>query len=197
MKTIRVVAAVIRDKEKIFATARGYGEFKGQWEFPGGKVEPGETPQQALKREIMEELNTEIEVGELIDTIEYDYPTFHLSMDCFWAKVSVGELELKEAEAAKWLTKDELDSVAWLPADITLIGKIKECMIYTVKRIDEDLDFGCEERTEGAPVMAVVTLMNSSGEELRVKAEDAMLYERNINEGDKIYFDEENKLGKI
>ena len=128
MKTIRVVAAVIRDKEKIFATARGYGEFKGQWEFPGGKVEPGETPQQALKREIMEELNTEIEVGELIDTIEYDYPTFHLSMDCFWAKVNVGDLELKEAEAAKWLTKDELDSVAWLPADITLIGKIKECM---------------------------------------------------------------------
>ena len=128
MKTIRVVAAVIRDKEKIFATARGYGEFKGQWEFPGGKVEPGETPQQAIKREIMEELNTEIEVGELIDTIEYDYPTFHLSMDCFGAKVSVGELELKEAEAAKWLTKDELDSVAWRPADITLIGKIKECM---------------------------------------------------------------------
>ena len=197
MKTIRVVAAVIRDKEKIFATARGYGELKGGWEFPGGKVEPGETPQQALKREIMEELNTEIEVGELIDTIEYDYPTFHLSMDCFWAKVSVGELELKEAEAAKWLTKDELDSVAWLPADITLIGKIKECMIYTVKRIDEDLDFGCEERTEGAPVMAVVTLMNSSGGEVRVKAEDAMLYERNINEGDKVYFDGENKLEKI
>ena len=132
MKTIRVVAAVICDsietKSKIFATARGYGELKGGSEFPGGKVEPGETPQQALKREIMEELNTEIEVGELIDTIEYDYPTFHLSMDCFWAKVSVGELELKEAEAAKWLTKDELDSVAWLPADITLIGKIKECM---------------------------------------------------------------------
>ena len=197
MKTIRVVAAVIRDKEKIFATARGYGEFKGQWEFPGGKVEPGETPQQALIREIMEELNTEIEVGELIDTIEYDYPTFHLSMDCFWAKVSVGELELKEAEAAKWLTKDELDSVAWLPADITLIGKIKECMIYTVKRIDEDLDFGCEERAEGVPVMAVVTLMNSSGEEVTVKSEDAMLYERNINEGDKVYFDEENDLDKI
>ena len=196
MKTIRVVAAVIRDKEKIFATARGYGEFKGQWEFPGGKIEQGETPQQALKREIMEELNTEIEVGELIDTIEYDYPTFHLSMDCFWAKVSVGELELKEAEAAKWLTKDELDSVAWLPADITLIGKIKECMTYIVKRIDEDLDFGCEERAEGAPVMAVVTLMNSSGEEFIVKAEDDMLYERNINEGDKVCFDEENKLEK-
>ena len=197
MKTISVVAAVIRDKEKIFATARGYGEFKGQWEFPGGKIEQGETPQQALKREIMEELNTEIEVGELIDTIEYDYPTFHLSMDCFWAKVSVGELELKEAEAAKWLTKDELDSVAWLPADITLIGKIKECMTYIVKRIDEDLDFGCEERAEGAPVMAVVTLMNSSGEELIVRSEDAMLYERNINEGDKVYFDEENNLEKI
>ena len=201
MKTIRVVAAVICDsietKSKIFATARGYGELKGGWEFPGGKVEPGETSQQALKREIMEELNTEIEVGELIDTIEYDYPTFHLSMDCFWAKVSAGELELKAAEAAKWLTKDELDSVAWLPADITLIGKIKECMIYTVKRIDEDLDFGCEERTEGAPVMAVVTLMNSSGEELRIKAEDAMLYERNINEGDKVYFDKDNKLEKV
>ena len=200
MKTIRVVAAVICDsietKSKIFATARGYGELKGGWEFPGGKVEPGETSQQALKREIMEELNTEIEVGELIDTIEYDYPTFHLSMDCFWAKVSVGELELKEAEAAKWLTKDELDSVAWLPADITLIGKIKECMTYIVKRIDEDLDFGCEERSEGAPVMAVVTLMNSSGEELIVKAEDDMLYERNINEGDKVCFDEENKLEK-
>ena len=132
MKTIRVVAAVICDsfetKSKIFATSRGYGELKSGWEFPGGKVEPGETPQQALKREIMEELNTEIEVGELIDTVEYDYPTFHLSMDCFWAKVSVGELELKEAEAAKWLTKDELDSVAWLPADITLIDKIRQYM---------------------------------------------------------------------
>ena len=132
MKTIKVVAAIICNdmerKNKIFATARGYGDLKGGWEFPGGKVEPGETPQQALKREIMEELNTEIEVGELIDTIEYDYPTFHLSMDCFWAKVRVGELELKEAEAAKWLTKAELDSVAWLPAAITLIGKIKESM---------------------------------------------------------------------
>ena len=106
MKTVRVVAAVIREKDKIFATARGYGEFKGQWEFPGGKIEPGETPQEASKREIKEELATEIEVGELIHTIEYDYPTFHLSMDCFWCSVKKGTLTLLEAEAAKWLTKD-------------------------------------------------------------------------------------------
>ena len=111
MKTIRVVAAIIRDKDKIFATQRGYGEFKDGWEFPGGKIEEGETPQDALKREIMEELDTEIKVGELIDTIEYDYPTFHLSMDCFWAEVITGHLVLKEAEAAKWLTKEQLDSV--------------------------------------------------------------------------------------
>ena len=132
MKTIKVVAAIICNdmerKDKIFATARGYGDLKGGWEFPGGKVEPGETPQQALKREIMEELSTEIKVGELIDTIEYDYPTFHLSMDCFWAEVITGQLELKEAEAAKWLTKDQLESVAWLPADITLIDKIRQYM---------------------------------------------------------------------
>lgn len=125
MKTIRVVAAIIRDKDKIFATQRGYGEFKDGWEFPGGKIEEGETPQDALKREIMEELDTEITVGELIDTIEYDYPTFHLSMDCFWAKVITGHLVLKEAEAAKWLTKEQLDSVDWLPADVTLIDKIR------------------------------------------------------------------------
>ena len=132
MKTIRVVAAVICDsienKSKIFSTARGYGEFKGGWEFPGGKIEEGETPEQALAREIQEELDTEIRVGDLIDTIEYDYPTFHLSMDCFWAEVVSGNLELKEAEAAKWLTKEELDSVEWLPADITLIEKIKREM---------------------------------------------------------------------
>ena len=126
---IDVTAAVIARGGRVLLCQRPQGKrCAGLWEFPGGKVELGETSQQALKREIMEELNTEIEVGELIDTIEYDYPTFHLSMDCFWAKVSAGELELKEAEAAKWLTKDELDSVAWLPADITLIGKIKECM---------------------------------------------------------------------
>ena len=132
MKTVKVVAAIIcdniKEKNKIFATARGYGELKGGWEFPGGKVEPGETLQQALVREIMEELDTEIKVGELIDTIEFDYPTFHLSMDCFWAEVTKGQLELKEAEAAKWLTRDQLDSVAWLPADVTLIDKIRRYM---------------------------------------------------------------------
>ena len=121
MKTIRVVAAVIRSENKIFATARGYGEFKGQWEFPGGKIEAGETPQQALKREILEELETEIIVGDLIDTIEYDYPAFHLSMDCFWCEIVSGELTLKEAEAARWLAKDELGTVQWLPADLALI----------------------------------------------------------------------------
>ena len=125
LKTIRVVAAVIRCEDKIFATARGYGEFKGQWEFPGGKIEPGETPQQALVREIKEELETDIKVGELIGTIEYDYPAFHLSMDCFWCEVIEGKLVLKEAEDAKWLSKDELDSVQWLPADITLIERLK------------------------------------------------------------------------
>ena len=130
MKTIRVVAAIIKAiNEKgepiIFATQRGYGEFKDGWEFPGGKIEEGETPKQALIREIREELETEIAIGELIDTIEYDYPTFHLSMDCFWAEVVSGDLVLKEHEAAKWLTKAELDSVEWLPADIALIEKIR------------------------------------------------------------------------
>ena len=129
MKTVKVVAAVIRSKDKVFATARGYGDYKGQWEFPGGKVEPGETPQQALRREIMEELNTEIEVGELIDTIEYDYPTFHLSMDCFWAKVVSEKLIPKEAEAVKWLGIDELDSVQWLPADLGLIESIRRVLL--------------------------------------------------------------------
>ena len=133
MKTIRVVAAVIKAVNKngdpvVFATQRGYGDFKDGWEFPGGKIEEGETPQAALKREIREELDTEISVGELIDTIEYDYPTFHLSMDCFWCEVASGELKLLEAEAARWLTKEELDSVQWLPADVTLIDKIKSCM---------------------------------------------------------------------
>ena len=128
MKTVKVVAAVIRDGNQIFATARGYGAFKGQWEFPGGKVEAGETPQQALVREIKEELDTDIEVGGLIDTIEHDYQTFHLSMDCFWAKVIRGQLVLKEAEAARWLTKESLDSVQWLPADLTIIEKIRQAL---------------------------------------------------------------------
>ena len=130
MKTVKVVAAVItaaneNGEKMIFATQRGYGEFKDGWEFPGGKVEPGETPQAALKREIMEELETEIEVGELIETIEYDYPTFHLSMDCFWAEIVKGDLVLREHEAAKWLTKDELESVDWLPADLGLVEKVR------------------------------------------------------------------------
>lgn len=133
MKTIRVVAAVIKamnekGEEIIFATQRGYGDLKGGWEFPGGKIEEGETSQAALQREIMEELDTEIAVGELIDTIEYDYPTFHLSMDCFWCEIIKGDLVLKEHEAAKWLTKEKMDSVEWLLADITIVGKIKEAL---------------------------------------------------------------------
>ena len=133
LKYVRVVAAVIRDKreeeDKIFATARGYGEFKGWWEFPGGKIEKGETPQEALVREIREELTATIKVNDLIYTIEYDYPDFHLSMDCFWAEVTEGRLVLKEAEAAKWLTKKEIDSVKWLPADLELVEKIKGTII--------------------------------------------------------------------
>lgn len=129
MKTVRVVAAVIKAINEngepiIFATQRGYGDFKDGWEFPGGKIEEGETPEEALKREIMEELDTEISVGELINTVEYDYPTFHLSMDCFWCEVVKGDLVLKEHEAAKWVTKEQLNSVVWLPADIKLVENI-------------------------------------------------------------------------
>ncbi|MER1994088.1 MAG: (deoxy)nucleoside triphosphate pyrophosphohydrolase [Eubacteriales bacterium] len=125
MKTIRVVAAIIRDKGRIFATQRGYGPYKDGWEFPGGKIEPGETPEEALKREIREELDTEIEVGEPAGHIEYDYPEFHLSMDCFFCNLLSGSLTLKEHEAARWLSPAELDSVSWLPADRSLIDGLK------------------------------------------------------------------------
>ena len=128
MKTIEVVAAIIQDGDKIFATQRGYGEFKDGWEFPGGKMEQGETPKEALVREIREELDTEIEVGEQIDTVEYDYPQFHLTMHCFFCTILSGDLTLKEHEAAKWLTKETLDSVGWLPADEGLIEKLKRIL---------------------------------------------------------------------
>ena len=139
MKTIRVVAAVIKavdeqGKEILFATQRGYGDMKGGWEFPGGKIEPGETPQEALKREIQEELDTKIKVGSLIDTIEYDYPTFHLSMVCFLSEIDSGNLVLKEHEAARWLTKEELDSVDWLPADVLLIDTLKQSKLITPEK---------------------------------------------------------------
>ena len=132
MKTIRVVAAVIQRKhngsKQIFATQRGYGEFEGGWEFPGGKIEAGETPQKALIREIKEELDADIIVGDLIDTIEYDYPDFHLSMDCFWCDLESEHVVLNEHEDAKWLSKAQLDSVDWLPADVTLVDKIAKAM---------------------------------------------------------------------
>ena len=127
-KTINVVAALIRDGKRVFATARGYGNYKGWWEFPGGKVEPGESPEDALVREIKEELDSEISVDEYVSTIEYDYPEFHLSMRCYWCSLISGDLVLKEAEDAKWLDVETIDSVKWLPADITLIDEIKKRM---------------------------------------------------------------------
>lgn len=132
VKTIKVVAAVIRGTGKhagkIFATQRGYGEFKDGWEFPGGKLEVGETPQQALQREIKEELNTEIQVENYLITVEYDYPNFHLSMQCFFCSVISGELELLEHEASRWLSKEELDDVDWLPADVEVVEEIRKHM---------------------------------------------------------------------
>ena len=121
----RGLGDVYKRQEKVFATQRGYGEFKDGWEFPGGKIELGEIPEAAIVREIKEELDTEIEVVKLLDTVEYDYPQFHLSMDCFICKIKSGDLVLKEHEAAKWLTKENLDSVDWLPADLSLIEKIR------------------------------------------------------------------------
>ncbi|MBQ4529317.1 MAG: 8-oxo-dGTP diphosphatase MutT [Lachnospiraceae bacterium] len=129
MKTIKVVAAIIQKDGKTFATQRGYGEFQGGWEFPGGKIEEGETPEQALVREIKEELDTEIEVGELLERVEYDYPSFHLSMDCFLCTIKSGELVLKEHEDAKWLEKEQLDSVEWLPADEGVVEKLKKKLL--------------------------------------------------------------------
>lgn len=130
MKIVRAVVASIIENGKVFATQRGYGEFKDGWEFPRGKIEPDETPEEAIVREIKEELDTEVEVVELLDTVEYDYPNFHLSMDCFICKIKSGDLALKEYEAAKWLTIDELDSVDWLPADINMIGGIRNEMLH-------------------------------------------------------------------
>ena len=129
MKTIKVVAAIIQKDGKTFATQRGYGEFQGGWEFPGGKIEEGETPEQALVRDIKEELDTEIEVGELLERVEYDYPSFHLSMDCFLCTIKSGELVLKEHEDAKWLEKEQLDSVEWLPADEGVVEKLKKKLL--------------------------------------------------------------------
>ena len=132
MKTVKVVAAIIRDGNKVFATQRGYGDYKDGWEFPGGKIEPGETPQQALVREIREELDTDISVGDCLTTIEYDYPAFHLSMQCFWCRILDGTPVLKEHEAARWLDPDDFDHVDWLPADLTIIDLIKEKMVDQV-----------------------------------------------------------------
>ena len=128
MKTIEVAAAIIVKDNRIFATQRGYGEFKDGWEFPGGKIEPGESAQEALVREIREELDVDIRVGKLLETVEYDYPEFHLTMHCFICELLSEDIVLKEHEDARWLKKDELDSVPWLPADITIIEKIKAYM---------------------------------------------------------------------
>ena len=128
MKTVRVAAAIIQNENQIFATQRGYGDFKDGWEFPGGKIEPGETPEEALAREIKEELDTEIAIGKLVYVVEYDYPQFHLTMNCYFCRVISGDLVLKEHEAARWLTKDTLDSVEWLPADVDLIERLRELL---------------------------------------------------------------------
>ena len=129
MKQIEVVAAIIRKEDKIFATQRGYGEWQGWWEFPGGKMEAGETPEEALKREIREELSTEINVDEFLCTVDYDYPAFHLTMHCYLCSLLVETLHLNEHEAARWLSKNELDTVKWLPADLEVIKELKQSTI--------------------------------------------------------------------
>ena len=129
MKTIEVVAAIIRKEDKIFATQRGYGEFKDWWEFPGGKMEPGETPEEALLREIKEELSTEISVDKFLYTVEYDYPQFHLTMHCYMCSLLSEALHLNEHEAAKWLSREDIHSVNWLPADVILLPMIAEEMV--------------------------------------------------------------------
>ena len=128
MKQIEVVAAIICQDNQIFATQRGYGDFKDGWEFPGGKVEPGETPETALVREIREELAVEISVGELLTTVEYDYPNFHLTMHCYLCRLTGGELRLLEHQAARWLGKGELYSVEWLPADVGIIPLVERIL---------------------------------------------------------------------
>ncbi|MBR5567952.1 MAG: (deoxy)nucleoside triphosphate pyrophosphohydrolase [Bacteroidales bacterium] len=128
MKSIEVVAAIIIKGNEVFATQRGYGEFKGWWEFPGGKIEPGECPQEALKREIKEELDAEISVGDLLETVEWDYPTFHLTMHCFICTLKSECMHLNEHESSAWLTKDTLDTVKWLPADLILLDKIQQVL---------------------------------------------------------------------
>lgn len=129
MKQIEVVAAIIHDADgRIFATQRGYGEWEGWWEFPGGKMEAGESPEEALRREIWEELETRIAIERLVTTVDYDYPKFHLTMHCYWCHVENGQLTLKEHEAARWLAKNELNSVRWLPADLDVVEKLREMM---------------------------------------------------------------------
>ena len=125
MKTIEVVAAIIRDGDRVLATQRGYGEFEGMWEFPGGKIEPGEACVEALKREIGEELAVEIVVEELVCTVEYDYPNFHLTMHCYFCSIANGEVELLEHKSARWLRRDELNEVEWLPADVSVINSLR------------------------------------------------------------------------
>lgn len=129
MKTINVVAAIIRDANgRILSTQRGYGEWKGWWEYPGGKMEGGETPEEALKREIREELSTEIRVDEFFCTVDYDYPAFHLTMHCYLCSMLTGALRLNEHKAARWLKRDELSGVQWLPADVEVVEMLKSCL---------------------------------------------------------------------